>query len=141
MTTFIGNNFTTTIYKYYEPGVRLIETNNVKEVVTDNYSYECKCCKKHNILNAKGKPFTVNGSFKTSSNLKAHLKKNGHEEVFEAYQKEIEVNATQSTKRKIDFESSPLNSPSSKQSKLSGVSTAPKYGTNSLLQRSRYLCF
>ena len=75
MTTFIGNNFTATIYKYYEPGVPLIETINGKEVVTDNYSYECKCCKKHNILNAKGKPFTVNGSFKTSSNLKAHLKK------------------------------------------------------------------
>ena len=86
--------------------------------------------------------FTVNAALKTSSNLKAHLKKNGHEEAFEAYQKEIEVNPTQSTKRQIDFESSPLNSPSNKQSKLSGaspsVSTAPKYGTNSLLQRSRY---
>ena len=57
MTTFIGNNFTATIYKYYEPGVRLIEMNNVKELVTDNYSYECKFLKKHNILNAKGKPF------------------------------------------------------------------------------------
>ena len=45
MTTFIGNNFTATIYKYYEPGVRLIETINGKEVVTDNYSYECKFCK------------------------------------------------------------------------------------------------
>ena len=49
MTTFIGNNFTATIYKYYEPGVRLIETINSKEVVTDNYSYY--------IMNAKGKPF------------------------------------------------------------------------------------
>ena len=144
MTTFVGNNFTATIYKYYEPGVRLIETINGKEVVTDNYSFECKFCKTHNILNAKGKPFTVNASLKTSSNLKAHLKKNGHEEAFKAYQKEIEVNPTQSTKRKIEFESSPLNSPSSKQSKLScgspSISTAPKYGINSLLQRSRYFC-
>ena len=44
-TTFIGNNFTATIYKNYEPGVRLIETINGKEAVTHNYSYECKFCK------------------------------------------------------------------------------------------------
>ena len=40
----------------------------------------------------------------------------------QSYQKEIEVNRTQSTKRKIDFESSSLNFPSNKHSKLSGVS-------------------
>ena len=53
MTTFVGNNFTATMYKYYEPGVRLIETINGKEVVTDNYSFECKFCKTHNNLKQK----------------------------------------------------------------------------------------
>jgi hypothetical protein len=140
------NNFTATIYKYYEPGVRIVENVDGTDKFTDNYSFACKFCKEHNIRSKEGKEFTVNASSKTSSNLSTHLKKNGHEEVYAKYQEDIKLNPSLTTKRKLQLENSPLNSPSSKQSKLSmglqspSIVTAPKYTFNHPLQKSRYFC-
>ena len=106
----VNNQFTATIYKYFEPGVQIKEVIEGKEVLTDNFTFACKFCKTKKLTKPDGSVFTVKASKKTASNLTAHLRKQGHEDAYNAYMLETKTNTTQSTKRRLVLENSPLNS-------------------------------
>ena len=139
------NNFTATIYKYFEPGVRLTEFKNGIEKPTNNFSFVCNYCKKMGIKNKSGGEVTIKAAVNTSSNLTTHLKCESHKEIYEKYQSEVHLNPSQATKRKLEYENSPINLLSNpaqlnKQLKLNlnDVPTSPKYSSNSIHQKTRY---
>jgi hypothetical protein len=66
------------VYNYYESRTQVGDTNT--------YSYVCKLCKEHNILDKDGSVATILSPKGNTSNLKKHFKcdKKGHKAVLDA---------------------------------------------------------
>jgi hypothetical protein len=155
------------IYKFYETGIKKVDSEGSVTKVSKNYTYVCKFCKekgfklKGNFSNIDfyydisiesllneikiGQPVTISAVYPITSNLIKHLNSQSHAEVLREFNEACVAGSNYLTpvkrsQKQLEFYS--VNTPKKsalKQSLLfkGGVTSCKKYGVNDIQQKTR----